>query len=385
MKDYAFISRMEDMRHKLEIYQPGLWRKMFHSILKLQLENRGGDSTVLIPIEAIQIKPDRREVDPDHVRALARSIEALGLLNPITLDKEHTLIAGLHRLEAAKLLCWTEIECTVCSLEGLQAELAEIDENFVRKNLSAIDFGDTLMRRKEIYEILHPTTKNGGDRKSEEIRKTKCRSDFVKSFVQDTAEKLGVAPRTIARQIRTAKNLTPEAKKVIKDTPVSKLTAHKLSCLNPEQQKEAAELLVTKEIKSVDEYTAAKNPPPAPKEEESKPPAPIIPFVLPSKHFATFKESIADLKDPNKDCSCTPDIFLAEFSSFVNKFIREIDWYHTAHYEVVFPYLTEEQLEYLQQITASVCVAAKEIVQKIEGKMKYELQEKPLSPNTQKG
>ena len=43
----------------------------------------------------------------------------------------------------------------------MQAELAEIDENFVRKNLSIIDFGNLLLRRKEIYEILHPETKQG--------------------------------------------------------------------------------------------------------------------------------------------------------------------------------------------------------------------------------
>ena len=38
---------------------------------------------------------------------------------------DYTLVAGLHRLEAAKLLGWTEVECTVCGLDRLHAELAE--------------------------------------------------------------------------------------------------------------------------------------------------------------------------------------------------------------------------------------------------------------------
>ena len=36
----------------------------------------------------------------------------------ITIDQEHTLVAGLHRLEAAKRLGWTEIECNVCTLDA---------------------------------------------------------------------------------------------------------------------------------------------------------------------------------------------------------------------------------------------------------------------------
>ena len=81
------------------------------------------------------------------------------------------------------------------SLEGLQAELAEIDENFVRTDLSAIEYGDLLLRRKEIYETL-----------------------TSKSFVEDTAEKPGVGKRTVERQIQTAKNMTPKAKAIICDS-----------------------------------------------------------------------------------------------------------------------------------------------------------------------
>ena len=59
--------------------------------------------------------------------------------------------------------------------------------------------------------------------------------------MDDTAEKLGVNPCTVRRQIQTARNLTPEAKKIIKEseTKLSKKAALKLSRLEPEQQKEA--------------------------------------------------------------------------------------------------------------------------------------------------
>lgn len=231
-----------------------------------------------------------------------------------------------------------------------------------------------LLRRKEIYETLHPSAKNGGDRRSEKIRTSKCRSDFDKSFVQDTAEKLGVGKRTIERQIQTARNLTPEAKQIIRDsdTKISKKAAMKLSRLEPEQQKEAAGLLAAKEIRTVDDYTAvqAERPEPEAEAEETveaaEPAEATVPFTLEGRQFASFQESVADLKDPNKDCSCTPDTFLAEVTAFVRKFHREIEWYATPYYEAVFPALTPAQLGYLRQQTDSICFAAETLLNQVE-------------------
>jgi len=97
---------------------------------------------MLIQISDITVSPERCAAEPKTVKGLADSISKVGLLNPITVDQDYTLIAGLHRLEAAKLLSWTESECIVSSLEGLAAELAKIDENFVRKDLSDIEHGE---------------------------------------------------------------------------------------------------------------------------------------------------------------------------------------------------------------------------------------------------
>ena len=40
-----------------------------------------------------------------------------------------------------------KIECNVCTLDALQTELAEIDENVVRTELSVIEYGELLERR----------------------------------------------------------------------------------------------------------------------------------------------------------------------------------------------------------------------------------------------
>ena len=197
-----------------------------------------------IPINKIKINPGRRDTKPRYVEELARSITAVGLLHPITIDQDNTLIAGLHRLEAAKLLGWSEIECTVSSADGLQAELAEIDENFVRAELSHRELGDLLLRRKELYESLHPETQQG-KRNGQTAKNANFSLLETKSFSQDTADKLGVSKRTVEQLVQTARDLTPEAKKIIRDAgdKITKRAALQISRLPPDQQEEAAAVL----------------------------------------------------------------------------------------------------------------------------------------------
>ena len=197
-----------------------------------------------IRISEIKINPGRRDTQQRNVEELARSIAAVGLMNPVTVTQDNTLIAGLHRLEAAKLLGWTEIECTVSGADGLQAELAEIDENFVRAGLSHRELGDLLLRRKELYEAIHPETRQG-QRNGQTAKNDKLTVLAAKPFSEDTADKLGISKRTVERLVQTAANLTPEAKKTIRDAgdKITKGDALKISRLPPDQQAEAAAVL----------------------------------------------------------------------------------------------------------------------------------------------
>lgn len=197
-----------------------------------------------IKISDIKINSGRRSTDQQNVEELARSIRAVGLMNPITIDQNHTLIAGLHRVEAAKLLGWTEIECTVSDAEGIQAELAEIDENIVRARLSRYELGEQLLRRKEIYETLHPETRHGM-RNGQTSKDVNLASLETKSFNQDTSEKLNMSKRSVARLVQIANNTTPEAKQIIQKagTKVTQDAALKISRLPPDQQEEAAAVL----------------------------------------------------------------------------------------------------------------------------------------------
>ena len=320
-----------------------------------------------IQITEIKISPERQEADPESIQELADSISQIGLLNPVTIDQEHILIAGLHRLEAAKLLGWAEIECTISGLEGLLAELAEVDENVVRKGLSAMEYGELLLRRKEIYEALHPETKRGGDRKSEKIKLRPAQFDN-KSFLADTSDKTGMAQRTIAENVQMAKKLTPEAKHIIQesDTKVTKKDALKLSRLAPEQQREAASQLAAGDIRSMDQYQ--------PSLEELEPPAeastpPAVPYTLGDKRYDGLEESIADLKNPNKDCSYTPDTLLADIDGFVATFHKNFAWYNDPFCTVVFPSISQVQFDFIKQRFETVFSAMEDLLNLIERKI----------------
>ncbi|RGX55866.1 hypothetical protein DWV16_05815 [Anaerotruncus sp. AF02-27] len=78
----------------------------------------------------------------------------------------------------------------------------------MRHNLNHIDEADQLLRRKEIYEELHPDTRPGGDRKSESFKRKQFPFDSTKSFAADTAAKTGITERAVRGKIQIAKNLT---------------------------------------------------------------------------------------------------------------------------------------------------------------------------------
>ena len=126
---------------------------------------------VVLPLKLndITIPPERmRKLRPEVINELAESIKQQGLLQPIVArpkpkgGKGYVLIAGRHRLEAVRQLGLGCIMATVLDrLTANEAELAEIDENLVRAELTPIERDLHVARRKQLYERQHPETKRG--------------------------------------------------------------------------------------------------------------------------------------------------------------------------------------------------------------------------------
>ena len=74
----------------------------------------------------------RHRRDMGDIDALAKSISEIGLLHPIVVTKDNTLVAGERRLAACKRLGWTDVQVTVVDLGEIAR--GEFAENAIRKD-----------------------------------------------------------------------------------------------------------------------------------------------------------------------------------------------------------------------------------------------------------
>jgi ParB family chromosome partitioning protein len=218
-----------------------------------------GVTTILI--KDIKIKERKRPIDWAKVDSLVKSIEKIGLLQHIVINSHNELVSGLHRIEALKKLGYTEIDATQITGDSLVCELAEIDENLIRNELTTLQRAFQLKRRKQLYEEIHPETiarnlqghvsnyKSSSGIIPSEDAETNC-------FTEDTAKQLGVSQSTIQKEISIAEKLSDEAKEILKGTEFEnrKVDLLKISRLPEEEQTEIADQLISGQIKHVDQY-----------------------------------------------------------------------------------------------------------------------------------
>ena len=75
-------------------------------LARAEADRDRGTQRGIIPLTDVKARPhgDTRRVDARHVLDLAESLSALGLLEPLVVDRHLHLLAGAHRWEAMKLL-----------------------------------------------------------------------------------------------------------------------------------------------------------------------------------------------------------------------------------------------------------------------------------------
>lgn len=201
-----------------------------------------------VKIDNIIINDNRRKVDLEKVKSLAESLNEIGLLNPITINARYELIAGLHRLEAHKQLGIDEINAIILDLDDLHTELAEIDENLIRNELSPAEISISIAKRKRIYEEIYPETKRGIAGAIVTNNKNTTADSAVAeidSFVDDTSKKTGLASRTISEYQQIGTTIPEDVlSQVDKDTTKQTLIeiAREVKQATKEKDKEIREL-----------------------------------------------------------------------------------------------------------------------------------------------
>lgn len=168
--------------------------------------------TADIALSVIEVPERLRPVDDAWAEAIAESMARDGQQTPIEVVEQlrgpkYRLVAGGHRVAAARRLELPTIRAEIKRTENqdttreLELQLAEIDENLFRNELTALNRAIHIGRRQELYEALYPETKRGGKRAE---TGQFDRSDIM-SFRCATAEKIGLSERTIERDTRIYK------------------------------------------------------------------------------------------------------------------------------------------------------------------------------------
>jgi len=198
-----------------------------------------------VSVSSVCVGERLRKLDMAKVDELAISFSNCGIINPITLDSELNLIAGNHRLEAAKKLGWQEIQSQVLDADELMQELQEIDENLVRNNLCYISTGEHIAKRERILMALGKRAQRGDNRYSLEDKEEVFSTDAL-------AEKIGVSNR-VYRLRRQVSNLTPIVRNALRGTTHANnlVDLVLLSRMEDSIQERVAELATTTDSRSL--------------------------------------------------------------------------------------------------------------------------------------
>lgn len=178
--------------------------------------------SINIDIDLIDLRADARPLIAAKVEGLKESIGETFLVNPVlvrpTEGGRYELIAGGHRLQAHRLLGLAEIAAEVRELDDIDAELAMIDENLCRAELSPAEAARAIDRRKVLYEALHPETRHGatggGHSQSRQL------GDSADRFTAETARLTGQSERAVQRSAERGAKVTDEVLAFVRGTPL---------------------------------------------------------------------------------------------------------------------------------------------------------------------
>ncbi len=218
-----------------------------------------------LPVELAAIRVADRlrlSLDTAKVETIAASMAEIGLQSPVLLrpwraagggdtagwGREdpglYGLVAGAHRLEAARRLGWTRIEAMIVDGTPDEIRLVEVDENLARAELTALDRTRFLAARKAIHTRLNPDHGHGGDRKSVDYSRKNQGAKFARrSFPVDAADLTQLSRRAIYRAVEIGEGLCREVAAALATTPIADREGdlHRIARMTADEQRELAD------------------------------------------------------------------------------------------------------------------------------------------------
>lgn len=158
-------------------------------------------------VDSIDVPVGRRAVRPDDVDRIAESMSRIGLRTPISIKVDveaetWTLVAGAHRLAAAKKLGWEWIECFHVDGDETDARMVEIAENLHRAELTAVERDEQVEEWTRLVDRV--------------LRQVDAKPGRPESGTRRAARELGLSEAAVRRAKKVA-SLSDEAKQAARD------------------------------------------------------------------------------------------------------------------------------------------------------------------------
>ncbi len=206
-------------------------------------------------IDISLIKTDNKYLRLDsNVDKLKKSIETVGIINPLILNENNELIAGGRRYTALKELGYTEVPCRLLNKNDQEQELISIDENLVRRDLTKVELEQALKRGRDLYEELYPEATKFSEEDLSTPAANEIQSEMPnekRSFIDITAEKTGLSKKVIKSAIDREEKSSQTVKDLRTHGELNASQINEIIKLPKEEQEEIAELVKGKSAKEV--------------------------------------------------------------------------------------------------------------------------------------
>lgn len=180
---------------------------------------------LFLPVDAISPNPNqpRRVFGTQELEELAGSIQALGLLQPLTVRRRADgweLVAGERRLRAAKLAGLEEVPCISLQIDDRRSSLLALVENLQRKDL---DFWEEALALDRLISVYHLSQ-------------------------EEAARRIGKSQSAVANKLRLLKLPTPVLER-LRDVGATERHARALLPLgDPALQTQAADTILKEKL-----------------------------------------------------------------------------------------------------------------------------------------
>lgn len=154
-------------------------------------------------VEDVDVGERARQLNPERIEKLADSMKRIGLQYPISVwspdSSTMQLVAGRHRLEAAKHLGWQFIDAVLVEMSETQRQIWERVENLQRVGLTKNERDEHLRALEKLWPKLE-----------EEERAAEVQSPQTAVFESKREDGRGHRPKGIASKIAEATGLSDD-------------------------------------------------------------------------------------------------------------------------------------------------------------------------------